>query len=117
MAKGKQVYNISDEGVTDGCLIDSASDIHVSGDNPNFTLETVLTKPPILRLASSGTYTHLRGIGSLKIPTPSGTMAIENVYYCKDIQSTIICLERLIKGGYCPIFNSTSLSLVSPTNI
>ncbi|MBW0547322.1 hypothetical protein O181_087037 [Austropuccinia psidii MF-1] len=117
MAKGKQVYNISAEGVTDGCLIDSAADIYVSGDNPNFTLETVLTKPPILHLALSGTYTHLRGIGSMKIPTPSGIMAIENVYYCKDIWSTIICLEHLIKGGYCPIFNSTSLSLVSPTNI
>ncbi|MBW0529365.1 hypothetical protein O181_069080 [Austropuccinia psidii MF-1] len=116
-AKGKQVYNISAKGVVDGFLIDSAADIHVSGDNPNFTLETVLTKPPILRLASSGTYTHLMGIGSLKIPTPSGFMVIRNVYYCKDIRSTIICLGCLIEEGYRPIFNLTLLSLVSPTNV
>ncbi|MBW0493091.1 hypothetical protein O181_032806 [Austropuccinia psidii MF-1] len=116
-AKGKQVYNISAEGVADGCLIDSAADIHVSGDNPNFTLETVLTKPPILRLASSGTFTHLMGTSSLRIPTPSGIMVIRNVYYCKDIRSTIICLGRLIEEGYRPIFNSTSLSLVSPTDV
>ncbi|MBW0492081.1 hypothetical protein O181_031796 [Austropuccinia psidii MF-1] len=57
------------------------------------------------------------GIGSLKIPTPSGIMAIENAYYCKEIRSTTICFGCLIKGGYRPIFNSTSLSLVSPTNV
>ncbi|MBW0470853.1 hypothetical protein O181_010568, partial [Austropuccinia psidii MF-1] len=111
--KARQVYNIH----IDGSLLDSAADVHVSGINRDFTLERKLMNPPLLNLASTGKSTYLTGIGSLRIPTNSGILTIDNVYFCKDIRFTIISLGRLVEAGYHPVFTSNSLKLVSPLNI
>ncbi|MBW0564213.1 hypothetical protein O181_103928 [Austropuccinia psidii MF-1] len=115
--KQKQVFNITSEGIADGVLVDSAAEIHVSGDSPDFQLETLLTSPPTLQLASRNNTSTLTGMGRLRIPTPSGLLKLANVYYCLDIRSTILCLGRLIEDGYKPVFNGTALQLVSPTNM
>ncbi|MBW0465016.1 hypothetical protein O181_004731 [Austropuccinia psidii MF-1] len=111
--KQKQVFNVTPEGIADRVLVDSKADIHISGDSPEFILETLITSPSTLQLASRNNISKLTGMGRLQILTPSGIIEMSNVYYFSDIQSTIICLGRLIDDGYKPIFNGTALQLVS----
>ncbi|MBW0532160.1 hypothetical protein O181_071875 [Austropuccinia psidii MF-1] len=112
-SKGKQkkVFNVTSEGIANGVLVYSAA------DSPDFELETLLTSPPTLQLASQNNTPKLTGIGRLWIPTPSGVLELANVYYCPDIQSTILFLGRLIEDGYKPVLNGTALQLVSSNNV
>ncbi|MBW0489199.1 hypothetical protein O181_028914 [Austropuccinia psidii MF-1] len=43
--KQKQVFNVTSEGIANGVLVDSAADIHISRDSPDFKIETLLTSP------------------------------------------------------------------------
>ncbi|MBW0485568.1 hypothetical protein O181_025283 [Austropuccinia psidii MF-1] len=115
--KQKQVFNITSEGISDGVLFDSAAEIYVSGDSPELKLETLLTSPPTLQLASCNNTSKLTGLGRLQIPTPSGMLELANVYYCPDVQSTVLFLVWLIEDGYKPVFNGTALQLVSYNNV
>ncbi|MBW0582136.1 hypothetical protein O181_121851 [Austropuccinia psidii MF-1] len=78
--KKKKVFNIATEEIEDVCLVDSKADICVSGDSPDFTLETMLTNPPTPCLASCNKITSLIGMGSICILTPSIPLIIQNVY-------------------------------------
>ncbi|MBW0490668.1 hypothetical protein O181_030383 [Austropuccinia psidii MF-1] len=118
-SKGKelQVYSVEADAMDNGFLADSAADIHVSGDNPDFVIYHKLTHHILLHLASSGRTSHLTEIGSLRIPTPSGMLVVENVYYCRDICSTILSLGRVIEEGFDPLLTGTCLWLLSKNNV
>ncbi|MBW0534040.1 hypothetical protein O181_073755, partial [Austropuccinia psidii MF-1] len=103
--KDPQVYSVEADVMDYGFLVDSAADIHVSGDNPDFVISCQLTRTILLRLASSGHTSHLTAISSLRIPMPNGMLFVDNVYYCQAIRSTILSLGRLIEDGFHPLFN------------
>jgi hypothetical protein len=48
----------------------------------------------------------LTGVGSLKIPTPSGTIRIKNVYHHPSIPYVILSLGILTSHGLRPMFDS-----------
>ncbi|PLW08123.1 hypothetical protein PCANC_27638 [Puccinia coronata f. sp. avenae] len=80
---------------SDTVLIDSGASACVSGDSPFFTLETRLTQPIPVLLASRKSSMCLTGIGSLRIPTPSGTIRIKRVYHHPSILYVILSLCQL----------------------
>ncbi|MBW0518250.1 hypothetical protein O181_057965 [Austropuccinia psidii MF-1] len=118
-SKGKdpQVYSVKADVMDNGCLVDSAANIHVSGDNPDFVISCQLMWPIILRLASSGHTSHLMAIGSLRILMPNGMLVVDNVYYCQAICSAILSLGWLIEDGFHPLFTCTCLRLLSKNNV
>ncbi|KAA1135203.1 hypothetical protein PGTUg99_013403 [Puccinia graminis f. sp. tritici] len=79
----------------DTVLIDSGASACVSGNSPFFTFERRLTNPVPVLLASRKSEMTLTGIGSLKIPNPSGTIRIKNVYHHPTIPYVILSLGML----------------------
>ncbi|POW12527.1 hypothetical protein PSHT_08069 [Puccinia striiformis] len=89
----------------DTVLIDSGASACVSGDSPFFTFERRLTSPIPVRMASRNSTMALTGLGSLKIPTPSGTIRIRNVYHNPTIPYVILSLGMLTTYGLQPVFD------------
>ncbi|KAI9622095.1 hypothetical protein KEM48_007405 [Puccinia striiformis f. sp. tritici PST-130] len=87
----------------DTVLIDSGASACVSGDSPFFTFERRLTSPIPVRMASRNSTMALTGLGSLKIPTPSGTIRIRNVYHNPTIPYVILSLGMLTTYGLQPV--------------
>ncbi|KAA1116774.1 hypothetical protein PGTUg99_017263 [Puccinia graminis f. sp. tritici] len=97
----------------DTVLIDSGASACVSGNSPFFTFERRLTNPVPVLLASRKSEMNLTGIGSLKIPTPSGTIRIKNVYHHPSIPYVILSLGMLTTYGLQPMFDKDcTMSLV-----
>ncbi|POW07679.1 hypothetical protein PSTT_08092 [Puccinia striiformis] len=96
----------------DTVLVDSGASACVSGDSPFFTFERRLTSPIPVRMASRNSTMALTGIGSLKIPTPSGTIRIRNVYHNPTIPYVILSLDP-IPGPLSPPCNEISVSAMS----
>jgi hypothetical protein len=71
-------------------------------------LESRLTKPIPVLLASCKFSMALTGIGSLKIPMPSGTIRIRNVYHHPSIPCAILSLGVLTSHGFLPVFDNQS---------
>jgi hypothetical protein len=90
---------------SDTVLIDSGALACVSGDSPFFTFESRLTQPIPVLLASRKSSMCLTGVGSLKIPTPNGTIWIKNVYHHPTIPYVIFSLGILTSHGIRPVFN------------
>ncbi|PLW43994.1 hypothetical protein PCANC_08571 [Puccinia coronata f. sp. avenae] len=98
---------------SDTVLIYSGASACVSGDSPFFTLETRLTQPIPVLLASRKSSMCLTGIGSLRIPTPSGTIRIKRVYHHPSIPYFILSLGLLTSHGLQPVFDQNcSMTLV-----
>ncbi|KAI7938875.1 hypothetical protein MJO28_014454 [Puccinia striiformis f. sp. tritici] len=97
----------------DTVLVDSGASACVSGDSPFFTFERRLTSPIPVRMASRNSTMALTGIGSLKIPTPSGTIRIRNVYHNPTIPYVILSLGMLTTYGLQPVFDKDcAMSLI-----
>jgi hypothetical protein len=92
----------------DTVLVDSGASACVSGDSPFFILESRLTRPIPVLLASCKSSMVLTGVGSLKIPTPSGTIRIRNVYHHPSIPCAILSLGILTSHGFLPVFDNNS---------
>ncbi|PLW19705.1 hypothetical protein PCASD_13171 [Puccinia coronata f. sp. avenae] len=90
---------------SDTVLIDSGASACVSGDSPYFHLESRLTKPIPVLLASRKSNMTLTGVGSLKIPTPNGTIRIKNVYHHPSIPYVILSLGILTSHGLQLVFD------------
>jgi hypothetical protein len=89
-------------------LVDSGASACVSGDSPFFTLESRLTKPIPVLLASCKSSMTLTGVGSLTIPTPNRTIQIRNVYHHPSIPYAILSLGILTSHGFLPVFNNNN---------
>ncbi|MBW0515960.1 hypothetical protein O181_055675 [Austropuccinia psidii MF-1] len=85
--KGKKnkVFNVTLKGISNGVLVYSAAEIHVSGYIPDFIPETLLNSPPTLQLVSHNNTSKLTGMGRLWILNPSSRLELANVYYFPDI--------------------------------
>ncbi|KNZ44370.1 uncharacterized protein VP01_922g3 [Puccinia sorghi] len=81
-------------------LLDSGSAINLSGRSPFFTITSRLNDPVDISLAISDPGATIEYIGRLSIPTPSGKMVIDDVYFCKKITGSIISTGRLISSGW-----------------
>ncbi|KAI7933335.1 hypothetical protein MJO28_017711 [Puccinia striiformis f. sp. tritici] len=102
----------------DTVLIDSGASACVSGDSPFFTFERKLTSPIPVRMASRNSTMSLTGLGSLKIPTPSGTIRIRNVYHNPSIPYVILSLGMLTTYGLQPVFDKECvMSLVHKNRV
>ncbi|KAI7955267.1 hypothetical protein MJO28_005667 [Puccinia striiformis f. sp. tritici] len=97
----------------DTVLVDSGASACVSGNSPFFIFEKRLTNPIPVLMASRKSKMLLTGVGSLKIPTPSGTIRIKNVYHNPSIPYVILSLGMLATYGLQPIFDKDcTMSLV-----
>jgi hypothetical protein len=56
-------------------------------------------------------------VGSLTIPTPTGVMQIEDVFYCEGIKGLILSTGRLVEAGWSFVHNHTDAKLTSPAGI
>ncbi|PLW27547.1 hypothetical protein PCASD_23419 [Puccinia coronata f. sp. avenae] len=92
----------------DTVLVDSGASACVSGDSPFFTMESRLTKPIPVLLASCNSSMTLTGVGSLRIPMPNGTIRIRNVYHHPSIPYAILSLGILTSHGFLPVFDNNS---------
>jgi hypothetical protein len=97
-------------------LLDSGSTINVSGNSQFFTITRRLEKPLTVSLAISEFTAPIEFIGRLKIPTPTGTMEIEDVYFCDGIKGSILSTGRLLSAGWKLSHVGTDAILVDPFN-
>jgi hypothetical protein len=67
-------------------LLDSSSTISVSGRSRFFKINSRLPNPLTISLVISEYMAPVEFVGSLTIPTPTGVMQIEDVFYCKGIK-------------------------------
>jgi hypothetical protein len=81
-------------------LLVSGSTINVSGNSTFFTLKAKLKSPLLILLAISKYVASINSIGSLRIPTPTGIMEVEDVYYCKGITGSIVSTGSLLRNGW-----------------
>jgi hypothetical protein len=81
-------------------LLDSGSTINVSGKSAFFTITSKLETPLTVSRASSKYMAPIDSIGHLRIPTSTGVMAIENLYYCEGIKGSILLTGRLVNDGW-----------------
>ncbi|KAI7934323.1 hypothetical protein MJO28_017169 [Puccinia striiformis f. sp. tritici] len=97
----------------DTVLVDSGASACVSGNSPFFVFEKRLMTPIPVLMASRKSNMLLTGVGSLKIPTPSGTIRIKNVYHNPSIPYVILSLGMLATYGLQPVFDrDCTMSLV-----
>jgi hypothetical protein len=81
-------------------LLDSGSTIHVSGKSRFFSITSRLQAPLTISLAISKYVAPIEYVGSLTIPTPTGTMTINDVYYCDEIKGSIVLTGRLAEDRW-----------------
>ncbi|KAI9621919.1 hypothetical protein H4Q26_015354 [Puccinia striiformis f. sp. tritici PST-130] len=97
----------------DTVLVDSGASACVSGNSSFFVFEKRLMTPIPVLMASRKSNMLLTGVGSLKIPTPSGTIHIKNVYHNPSIPYVILSLGMLATYGLQPVFDKDcTMSLV-----
>ncbi|POW17500.1 hypothetical protein PSHT_06371 [Puccinia striiformis] len=97
----------------DTVLVDSGASACVSGNSSFFVFEKRLMTPIPVLMASRKSNMLLTGVGSLKIPTPSGTIRIKNVYHNPSIPYVILSLGMLATYGLQPVFDKDcTMSLV-----
>jgi hypothetical protein len=93
-------------------LLDSGSMINVSGKSSFFTRTAKLATPLTVSLAISKFVAPIDSIGHLSIPTPTGVMKIENVYYCKGIKGSILSTGRLLEDAWKFVHKGTDAKLL-----
>jgi hypothetical protein len=72
----------------------------VSGQSRFFSITSRLKTPLTISLPISKYVAPIQYVGSLTIPTPTGKMTINNVYYCKEIKGSIVSTGRLAEDGW-----------------
>ncbi|MBW0575861.1 hypothetical protein O181_115576, partial [Austropuccinia psidii MF-1] len=83
-------------------LVDTGSQVHVSGNSSLFVKKEPLGQMLALSLASPSIHVNATHRGMMKLPFVSS--ALNNVLYCKDITGTLILLGQLVEEGYIPKF-------------
>ncbi|PLW35803.1 hypothetical protein PCASD_15704 [Puccinia coronata f. sp. avenae] len=96
-------------------LLDSGSTINVSGKSRFFSITSRLKDPLTISLAISKYVAPINFIGSLTIPTPTGTMKINDVYFCEEIKGSILSTGRLAEDGWSFTHTGTDAKLLDPT--
>jgi hypothetical protein len=81
-------------------LLDSGSTINVSGDSASFTPKSKLKSPLLILLSISKYMASIDSVGSLKIPTQTVFMEVDDVYYCPGINGLILLTGRLLTSGW-----------------
>ncbi|PLW18521.1 hypothetical protein PCASD_23785, partial [Puccinia coronata f. sp. avenae] len=96
-------------------LLDSGSTINVSGKSRFFSITSRLKDPLTISLAISKYVAPINFIGSLTVPTPTGTMKINDVYFCEEIKGSILSTGRLAEDGWSFTHTGTDAKLLDPT--
>jgi hypothetical protein len=94
-------------------LVDSGATTNVSGPSPFFTITSKLSSPQTVSLAVSDCIAPLNYIGRLSIPTPKGTININDVYFCEGVKGLILSTGRLVVAGWRFQHNRTEAVLVN----
>jgi hypothetical protein len=94
-------------------LLDSGFTINVSGKSRFFSLTSRLNSPLTISLAIPKNVAPIEYVGSLIIPTLTGTMKINDVYYCKEIKGSILSTRRLVEKGWSFSCVGTDAKLVN----
>jgi hypothetical protein len=92
-------------------LLDSGSTINVSGTSCYFLITSKLKTPLTVSLAISKYVAPIEFIGRLLIPTPTGMMIINDVYFCKEIQGSILSTGKLVEEGWLFTHDKTDAQL------
>jgi hypothetical protein len=96
-------------------LLDSGSTINVSGKSRYFSITSKFSNPLTVLLAIAKYVALIEFIGRLEIPTPTGTMTINDVYYCKEIKGLMLSTGRLVEEGWSFVHEKTDARLVDGT--
>ncbi|KAI7944156.1 hypothetical protein MJO28_011684 [Puccinia striiformis f. sp. tritici] len=102
--------------VSEGVLLDSGASAHVSGNSSLFTVDRELTTPRTFYLAVSDCHVLVSKIGSVRIPTPTGTIRIEGVYLCDGVDGIILSTGRLVSEGWKLVYKGVEATLIDPCN-
>jgi hypothetical protein len=98
-------------------LLDSGSTINVSGKSRFFKIKSKLNAPLTISLAILEYMAPVEFVGSLMIPTPTGVMEIDDVFYCKGIKGSILSTGRLVKARWSFKHNRTGAKLINPAGV
>jgi hypothetical protein len=85
-------------------LLDSGSTVNVSGTSCYFSITSKLKTPLMASLAISKYVAPIEFIGT-------GMMIINDVYYCNEIQGSILLTGRLVEEGWLFTHNKTKAQL------
>lgn len=108
-----RVRQLDIEAVDEGAiLIDSGSTAHVSGPSPFFQIVKQLETPVSLTLAIPTKSALVSYVGRLNIPTRTGNLTLNHVFYCEGVKGSIISTGRLVTEGWRIHQNGTSPVIV-----
>ncbi|PLW56744.1 hypothetical protein PCANC_01718 [Puccinia coronata f. sp. avenae] len=98
-------------------LLDSGSTINMSGKSRFFKIKSRLSNPLTISLAISEYVAPVEFVGSLTIPTPTGVMEIEDMFYCDGIKGSILSTGQLVEAGWLFAHKHTDAKLISSGGI
>ncbi|KAI7953614.1 hypothetical protein MJO28_006161 [Puccinia striiformis f. sp. tritici] len=98
-------------------LLDSGASTHVCGDINRFTTRQRLDTPQVIALAVADCTVDVTIKGTIKIPTPTGMIEVNNVYYCPGVDGVILSVGRLSECGWKLNFSGENATLISPQNV
>ncbi|MBW0503459.1 hypothetical protein O181_043174 [Austropuccinia psidii MF-1] len=93
-------------------LVDTGSQVHVSGDSNMFISKEPLEQLLELNLASPSFHVYASHRGKMKLPFTK--LAVNNVLFCEKIPGTLISLGQLVDEGYRPKFIENDLWVYAP---
>ncbi|POW03364.1 hypothetical protein PSHT_11673 [Puccinia striiformis] len=71
-------------------LLDSGASTHVCGNLHQFVTRQRLEYPKVIALAVADCKVDVTFKGTIKIPTPTGTIEVNDVYYCPGVDGVIL---------------------------
>ncbi|KAI7946803.1 hypothetical protein MJO29_011330 [Puccinia striiformis f. sp. tritici] len=98
-------------------LLDSGASTHVCGSLHHFITRQQLEQPKIIALAVAECTVNVTLKGTIKIPTPTGTIRIEDVYYCPGVDGVILSVGRLTENGWTLNISGEEAMLISPDRV
>ncbi|KAI7962344.1 hypothetical protein MJO28_000438 [Puccinia striiformis f. sp. tritici] len=98
-------------------LLDSGASTHVCGSLLHFITRQQLKHPKIIALAVADCTVNVTIKGTIEIPTPTGTIKIDDVYYCPGVDGVILSVGRLTENGWTLNISGEEAMLISPDRI
>ncbi|MBW0481943.1 hypothetical protein O181_021658 [Austropuccinia psidii MF-1] len=95
-----------------GGLVDTGSQVHVSGNSDLFISKDPLEQLLALNLALPSFHVYASHRGKMKMPFIK--LEVNNVLFCKKISGTLISLGQLVDEGYQPKFAKNDLWVFTP---
>ncbi|POW09865.1 hypothetical protein PSTT_06471 [Puccinia striiformis] len=104
-------------GGSEKFLLDSGASTHVCGNIAQFITRQQLDRPKTIALAVADCTVNVTFKGTIKIPTPTGMIEINEVYYCPGVDGVILSVGRLSECGWKLSFSGENATLISPQDV